>query len=191
MDIPHENFIAAFPPSRTAGNVTLKPLTLAGAIRLGERGVSLVRTVPRGQVVEAAWVLSGEPDLAKFCSRAKCGLAELSRAVEATLNDAFATFVKPAKAPPGKRRCVTPHGLGWPLELAEWLCAEYGWRWGEALDTPVATVHALAAASRQRRGERRGGMDYIERQYVADAKAGRVKWFTLDNRKDEAVLWQA
>lgn len=166
--------------------MTLKPLTLAGAIRLGERGVSLVRRVPSGQVVEAAFVLSGEPDLAKFCRRAKFGLADISRAVEAVLNDAFATYVKPAK-PKGSRRHLTPHGVGWPLELAEWLCAEYGWSWREALDTPVATVYALAAASRQRRGERKGGLDYLERQYVADAKAGRAKWIKIDSGKEEVA----
>ena len=187
MEIPHENHLAAFPPSSTAGNVTLKPLTLAGAIRLGERGVSLVRRVPRGQVVEAAFVLSGEPDIAKFCGRARFGLSELSRAVEAVLNDAFATYVKPAKPPAGARRSLTPQGVGWPLELAEWLCAEYGWSWREALDTPVATVYALMAASRQRRGVRKGGMDYLERQYVADAKAGRAKWIKIDSGKEEAV----
>lgn len=186
MEIPHENYLAAFPQPRAAGNVTLKPLTLAGAIRLGERGVSLVRRVPRGQLVEAAFVLSGESDLGQFCRRAKFGLTELSRAVEAVLNDAFATYVKPA-APKNARRHLTPHGLGWPLELAEWLCAEYGWSWREALETPVATVHALAAASRQRRGVRNAGMDYLERKYVADAKAGRVAWFSLDSGKEEAV----
>lgn len=187
MEIPHENYLAAFPPSRTAGNVTLRPLTLAGAIRLGERGVSLGRRVPRGQMVEAAFVLSGESDFVRFCRRTKCGLSELSRVVEDVLNDAFATYVKPGKAPSGTRRHLTPHGVGWPLELAEWLCAEYGWRFREALDTPVVTVYALVAASRQRRGMRKGGMDYLERQYVADAKAGRTKWIIFDSGKEEAV----
>ncbi len=183
MEIPPENHLAAFPPTRTAGNVELRPLTLAGAIRLGERGVSLRRRVPRGQLVEAAWVLSGDPDLGRFCRRTKCGLAELSRAVEAVLNDAFATYVKPAAAPEGERRRLTPHGLGWPLELAEWLCAEYGWSFREALDTPVATVYALAVASRQRRGGRNGGFDYVERLYAADVKAGRAKGFRLEDLK--------
>ena len=187
MEIPHENYFAAFPQPRIAGNVTLRPLTLAGAIRLGERGVSLVRRVPRGQVVEAAFVLSGESDFVRFCRRTKCGLSELSQAVEDVLNDAFATYVKPGKAPAGTRRQLTPHGVGWPLELAEWLCAEYGWSFREALETPVVTVHALVAASRQRRGARHGGLDYLERKYVADAKAGRAKWFTIDSRKEEAV----
>ena len=182
MEIPSEAIVAAFPPSRTAGNVTLKPLTLAGAIRLAARGVSLRRRVPRGEVVWAAFVLSGEPDLARFCRRARCGLAELSRAVEATLNEAFATYVKPA-ATKGATRHLTPHGLGWPLELAEWLCAEYGWGWRAALETPVATVYALAAACRQRHGGKNDGLDYLERAYAADVKAGRAKGFSFDDLK--------
>lgn len=183
MEIPSEAIVAAFPPSRTAGNVTLKPLTLAGAIRLAARGVSLRRRVPRGQVAEAAFVLSGEPDLARFCRRARCGLAELSRAVEGTLNEAFSTYVRPRAADAGATRHLTPHGLGWPLELAEWLCAEYGWGWRAALETPVATAWALAAASRQRHGGKHGGLDYLERAYAADVKAGRAKGFTFDDLK--------
>ena len=186
MDIPRENILAAFPPSRTAGNVTLRPLTLGGVIRLAQRGVSIDGRIPRDKVVETAFVLSGGDDFKRFCRRAKCGLKELCNAVETVLNDAFETFVKP-RAESGGVRHLTPHGLGWPLEYAEWLCAEYGWRWGEALETPVATVHALAAACRQRHGGRHGGFDYLERKYAADLKAGKVKPVTLDNGKEEAV----
>lgn len=187
MEIPREDWLAAFPPSRAAGNVKLKPLTLAGAIRLGERGISLSRRVPDGKVVEAAFVLSGGGDFARFCRRARCGLKELARAVEATLNDAFATYVRPCAEGRGKMKNLTPNGLGWPLELAEWLCGEYGWRWGEALETPVATTYALAAACRKRHGGRHAWLDYIERQYAADMKAGRAKALTLDGRKEDAA----
>ena len=75
---------------------------------------------------------------------------------------------------------ATPYGLGWPLELAESLCAEYGWRWQEALDTPVVTVWALVAAARQRKGGRHGGIDYIERWYSGEVKAGRAKPLAID-----------
>lgn len=187
MEIPREDWLAAFPPSRAAGNVTLKPLTLAGAIRLGERGIPISRRVPEGKVAEAAFVLSGGGDFARFCRRARCGLKELARAVEATLNDAFSTYVRPYVAGGGAVRNLTPNGLGWPLELAEWLCAEYGWRWGEALETPVVTVYALAAACRKRNGGRHAWLDYIERQYSADLKAGRAKALALDGGKKEAA----
>ena len=186
MDIPRENILAAFPPSRTAGNVTLRPLTLGGVIRLAQRGVSIDGRIPRDKVVETAFVLSGGDDFKRFCKRAKCGLKELCNAVETVLNDAFETFVKPRAESDGVEH-LTPHGLGWPLEDAEWLCAEYGWRWGEALETPVATVHALAAACRQRHGGRHGGFDYLERKYREDVKAGRVRPFTLDDLGGKVV----
>ena len=50
MDIPHENYLAAFPQPRTAGNVTLKPLTLAGAIRelLGSGKIFGAQILPEG-----------------------------------------------------------------------------------------------------------------------------------------------
>lgn len=180
MDVPRENVIAAFPPSVKAGNVVLRPLTLGGAIRLAERGISTNVRVPKDRLFDAAFVLSGEADLKRFLRRAKCGLQELSNAVENVLNTAYETFVKPSSTGGGVGH-ATPHGLGWPLEFAEWLCAEYGWSWKDALDTPVATVYALAAACRQRNGGRHAGLDYIERKYRADIKAGRAKPFTIDN----------
>ena len=178
MALPVEDYIAAFPPSRTAGNVTLRPLTLGGAIRLSREGVDCGAAVSRKLVLRAAFVLSGAEDYRRFLRRAKCGLQELCNAVEKTLNDAFETFVKPAESQ-GATKSLTPHGLGWPLELAECLCGEYGWRWREALDTPVATCWALVAACRQRHNAQRGGLDYVERQYAADLKAGRAKGVRL------------
>jgi hypothetical protein len=184
---PVENAIAAFPPARRAGRAVLRALTLGGAVRLGAEGVDCGKAVPRDKLVRAAFVLSGEEDFGRFAGRLKCGLAELSAAVEGVLNDAFSTWIRPA-AEKGGVVHLTPHGLGWPLELAEWLCAEYGWGWREAIDTPVATVWALAAACRQRNGGAHAGLDYIERRYREDVKAGRVKGVKVfDTGKEEAV----
>ena len=178
--------MAAFPPSRRAGNVVLRPLTLAGAVRLGEIGVDCGEPVARDKLMEVAFILSGGREWRRFLRQAKCGLSELSRAVEAVLNDAFATFVKPMPAKGGTIH-LTPHGLGWPIEYAEWLCAEYGWGWGEALQTPVATVYALEAAARQRNGGSHGGLDYNQRRYAAELKAGTAPPVRLDNGKEMAV----
>ncbi len=43
------------------------------------------------------------------------------------------------------------------------------------LSPPSRFVFALAAACRQRHGGKHAGLDYIERQYREDLKAGRVK----------------
>ena len=197
---PRENLLAAFPPSRTAGNVTLRPLTLAGMARLGAEGVDCGAAVPRDKALRAAFILSGgrddarpshgDRDWRRFLKRTRCGLQQLLNAVEATLNDAFATYVKPlGKAADQVEAAVAaPRGLGAPLELAEWLCAEYGWSWREALETPVATVYALAAAAHKRNGGKFAGMDYCQRQYAQDVKAGRAKARSpFDSGTEEAV----
>ena len=183
--LPRENVIAAFPPSVKAGNVVLRPLTLGGAIRLAERGISTGARVPKDKLFAAAWILSStvpsassptgvDKDLRRFLRKAKCGLQELSNAVEDVLNTAYATFIKPNPENGAHQNELTPSGLGWALEFAEWLCAEYGWSWQTALDTPVATVYALAAASRARHGGKHGAPDYIERQFLEDVKAGKA-----------------
>jgi len=174
MTLPVENYIAAFPPSFKAGNVVLRPLTLAGAIKLSQEGVDCGKAVPRGLVIQAAFILSGETNYKRFLRRMKCGLQELCNAVERVLNSAFTTFVKPAVDKNAPQE-VTPHGVGWALELVEFLCGEYGWSFRDALETPVVTAWALVTASRQRHCAPKGDFDYIERQYEADLKAGRAK----------------
>ena len=200
--LPRENVIAAFPPSVKAGNVVLRPLTLGGAIRLAERGISTGARVPKDKLFVAAWILSeggrcggsegcagsasrtsstsstfstSSTSLRRFLRRAKCGLQQLSNAVEEVLNTAYETYVAPKPENGKQLNELTPSGLGWALELSEWLCAEYGWSWRDALETPVATAYALIAAARARHGGKHGAPDYIERQFLADVKAGKAK----------------
>ena len=186
MTIPRENWIAAFPPVERAGNVTLGALTLGGAIRLAREGVDCQRAISREDLFKTAFVLAGEADYRKFLRRARCGLQELSKAVATVLNTAFETRVKAAKSPEAKGHVghLTPHGIGWTLEYAEWLCAEYGWSWETAIETPLVTVLALVAAHRQRNGGKTGGLDYIEKKYAASL---RKKKAAVDKGKEEAV----
>ena len=161
--LPIENVIAAFPPSVKAGNVTLRPLSIGGAIRLAEKGIDVTKTpVPKDKLFAAAFVLSGAKDLKRFLRRAKCGLKELADAVEDVLNQAFATHIPPMQEKDAPAQ-LTPSGLGWAIVLVEWLCAEYGWSFDEALATPVCLALALQAAARVRHGGKHGGPDYVER----------------------------
>ena len=175
MTVPCENIFAAFPVSHRAGNATLGPMTLCQAILLGAFDVPLeIRfPVPADKVVVAAMLLSpawrsadrlpDDRDFRRFAKDLKADLEELAKAVESARAFALSTYVKPPKPPPGARVRTTPHGCGWPLEVAEYLCGEYGWSWREALATPVVTAFALVAASRQRHGDEPGGFDYVER----------------------------
>ena len=163
MPLPIENVIAAFPPSVKAGNVTLHPLSIGGAIRLAEIGVDAKKTpVPKDRLFAAAFVLSGEKDLKRFLRRARCGLKELENAVEDVLNQAFSTFIPPMQQKDAPAQ-LTPDGLGWPLELAGFICAEYGRTFEYALATPVCRAFALQAVSRVLHGGKHGGPDYVER----------------------------
>ena len=175
MTVPVENYFAAFPASYRAGNVTVGPMTLGQAIMLGAFDVPLAADVPipadkltiAAMLLTAEWRavdhLPDEKDFKRFAKRLKADCKELKKAVEAARAFSFSTYVKPPPPPKGARINKGPHGYGWPLEVAEFLCGEYGWGWREALATPVVTAFALVAASRQRHGDEPGGFDYMER----------------------------
>lgn len=163
MCVPIENVIAAFPPTVKVGRFELRPLSIGGAIRLAEVGVDVTKTpVPKECLFAAAFVLSGATDYRRFLRSAKCGLSELANAVENVLGQAFSTRIPPMpqKDVPAQ---LTPSGIGWPLELAESLCAEYGWTFDHVLDMPLCRAFALQASARIRHGGKHGGPDYVER----------------------------
>ena len=178
MQIPVENVLAAYPPTRRVGALALGPLTLGGALALAALGVDFSKSrVETAKLPVAAAVLAGllSPEEAlhgdvRVASRAirrvvrlaDDDLSALEKAVEAVCNDAFATRIKPA-TPKDAPVSFTPHGLGWPLRLAEQLCADYGWSFDAALETPLARAWALDACARERHGGKHGDFDYIER----------------------------
>lgn len=183
MQFPIETVLAAYPPSRKVGKVTLGPLTVGGWFSLGALGIDPKKTVRPSQTALAAWVLSGHvvpgassPGASRAFTSFARGLKRLSNdlyeAVNMILDQAFKTYVPPLVENPVVQG--TPSGLGRPLEIAEFLCAEYGWSWDSALATPVSRAFALIAAARQRNGCKHGGPDYIER-------------IIIDSGKEEAV----
>lgn len=174
MEIPVENVLAAYPPARRAGRLVLQPLTLGGALALAALGVDFSKSrVETAKLPVVAAVLAGlispnaalhgEPRaLARAIRLVKPHLSAVSEAVEKVFNDAFATRIK-AAVPENAPISFTPHGLGWPLRLAEELCAEYGWSFDAALATPLSRAWALEACARERHGGRHGDFDYVER----------------------------
>lgn len=163
MQFPIENRIAFFPPSVRAGNIVLHPLSIGDAIRLDEIGVDVTKKpVPKDRLFAVAFVLSGKTEYRRFLRSAKCGLKELSNAVEEVLNTAFSTRIPP-QSDEHAPQSFTPSGLGWPLVLAEAMCAEYGMSFDAAVATPICRAFALQAAARVRNGGKHGGPDYVER----------------------------
>lgn len=177
LTVPVENQLAAFPPKERVGKLTLYPMTIAHAIALERLGVSLEdHHVPEKSVPLAALVLSSEiaqdptsftqADLARAVRLATKDLAAVSDAVDRICRVAFATFIRaaaPAQSGGVVVSFIGPHGLGWPLENAAALCEIYGWSWREAINTPLCTVGALLAASRQLNGGKHAGLDYMQR----------------------------
>lgn len=192
MTVPCENVFAAFPTSHRVGGVELGPMTLGQAIMLGAFDIPLAveMPVPADKLMIAALLLSkewraadhlpDERDFKRFAKRLKADGNELKEAVESVRAFAHSTYVEPPKPPASARKRTTPHGYGWPLEVAEFLCGEYGWSWRNALATPVVTAFALVAASRQRHGDEPGGLDYME----------RIKDREVAERKRRAALQQ-
>ena len=191
MTLPIENYLAAFPPVRTVRMgwlrrpVVLGPLTLGAAVMLDALGVNPCGTVAEKDTAIAAYVLTvtdfhvrpfdeNDTSFKSFSKRVKRRLKDLCKAVNETLHDGMATYVKPA---PDKNAVTstTPHGVGWWLSYAEALCDDYGWTWEVALKTPLATVFALATAHRERYRIDHGDSDYVERAYIALKKA-RGEW---------------
>ena len=157
--------------------VVLGPLTLGGAVMLDALGVNPRCTVAEKDAALVAYILyrgvspaqieDRKRDFKIFQKRVKRHLKDLCKAVNATLQDGFSTYVKPA---PEKNAVMstTPHGIGWWLSYAESLCDDYGWTWHTVLETPLATAFALAAAHRDRYRAGHGAPDYIERKYIKE-----------------------
>jgi len=166
---PPENARAFFPSPVSACGIALGPLTLAGAVRLAEIGVDACAPLNGADAYAAAFVLSGMEDFKAFKRRVSGRLEDVFEAVSKAFDDAFATYIKP-KPQKDAAISLTPNGLGWPLEIAEFLCAEYGWSFAEASATPVARAFALVAAARQRNGSGNAGFDYVEKMFAESMK---------------------
>lgn len=186
--LPIENYLAAYPTTATVAGVALQALTLARVIMIDALGVDIQGPLSGEDALVAAWVLSGGkveewksgkapfhhstiPPFNRFARLMQPRLSEVEKAVRAIRDDAFRCYVKPPKRETN-RISNTKTGAGWALDYAEGLCAEYGWSWCEALDTPLSAVFALAAAAIDRYGQRPNGMDYHQRMAAKESKHG-------------------
>ena len=188
--LPVETMLALFPGGtevcRTGrfAALRLRPFTLAHAAALEAWGCDLGANLDESRSLIAAWLLSKRPpevasamlDMERSAKeagrwvrgKAKC-VARISKAVNGHIVAAFKTYVAPKKD--GGCAYSAPRGFGWPLEIVEALCGEYGWSLDDALATPVATALALVSVARQRHGGENGGPDYYERIMIREINA--------------------
>ena len=194
MTLPVETIDALFVADERVGNAVLRPATLAHLAAMDALGVGVCGLVARKDALLAAWVLTLDYagcvravrdekwTLAAFKAWvAKCGCTadECFLAVNAVVAHAASTYV-PGAGGEGDGGSVysTPHGFGWPLEVAEFLCHEYGWDFARAMDEPLVRVYGLVNCARQRNGGRNGDFDYYERilqRQFKEAKAAAEK----------------
>ena len=155
----------------------LQPFTLAHAAALEAWGCDLGANLDDSHALIAAWLLSKRPpevasamrDMERSAKeagrwvrgKAKC-VARISKAVNGHIVAAFKDSGCAYSA---------PRGYGWPLEIVEALCGEYGWSVADAMATPVATALALVSVARQRHGGENGGPDYYERIMIREINA--------------------
>lgn len=185
MNLPIENYLAFFPATITVGMgwllrpVRLGPLTIGRAVLLDALGVDVRQPISDVDTAIVAYVLKGEAESRRFneneksfkafSRRVKRHLKPLAEAVNKICTDAFTTYVKPPKST-NNRISDTKTGAGWALDFAEALCADYGWSWETAANTPLATVFALSAAYLDRHDLRPNCMDYEQRKAAKERK---------------------
>lgn len=181
--LPVETTEALFPTPCAVGRLTLRPMTLAHAALLETAGADMARGVTPDSILLFAWVLAMDgaevrrvaasadrvPAFRAWCERHDPDPYALAEAVCRAVRTAFAAFVPPEAEGGGETVFASAKGFGWPLEIAECLCHEYGWTLDAALDTPLATAYALVNCARQRNGGRNGGPDYYGRIQMAEA----------------------
>lgn len=181
--LPKETRLALFParshvcrlgPFR---RLELRVPTLADAAVMECLGVELLSgTLPDGEALVAAWVLSITPERAakaangdvrgarRFVKRLARHIPAVSSIVNAMVEDAFLPFVPPKAEENGwKVDDGLPDGYGWPLEMAEALCGLYGWTFDYAMAMPLQRAVAMMSVARSRKGAAAGGPDYYNR----------------------------
>lgn len=182
--LPFETRLALFPRRALVvrlgilRRLRLFPVTLARAAAMEAIGCGFLDgEMLGGRALLAAWVLSlpdGEVERAAsydmagasgFVASLKGHTAAVEYAVNVLASEAVLPFIPP-KSENGDAQIMDdglPNGCGWPLEMAEALCAHYGWSFDEAMQTTVQRACALIAIGRIREGGSHGGPDYYER----------------------------
>ena len=189
--LPVETRLALFPRPRKLRlgmfrSITLHPLTLerAAAMEIFECGL-LGGRLSDAKSLLAAWILSVDereiPRIAdgdvrgakRFVRSLKGSVALVSFAVGVFLAEAVLPLIPPKDD--GTSQSINddglPRGCGWPLEMAEALCAHYGWSFEYAMKVEVQRAAALLAVGRTRTGCGLGGPDYYDRIRVERFRA--------------------
>lgn len=195
--LPFETILAVSPPSAEVKlglfrTLRLRPMTLTHAVAMEAFGCSLDGNLDDSHSLIAAWILSrdsreltdviidsAKPAAARRMVRFVRAVAKKTRDVRDAVNRhveiSFKTYVQGRRADRGSQLMASgPEGFGWPLEIAEHLCGEYGWSFDQAMNVPVARALALVSVGRIRLGGESGGPDYYQRIEIENLKKSRA-----------------
>ena len=182
---PVEMAAAFFPFPAKCGEVVMHPPTLAHVAALNMVGCYWDKDSANEETaILAAWILSHDSEnLSEVFTDAdgvnfnvwlatrKPNGADLVGAVSSLLNIAFSPIVEGS----GKnfKMNMMPSGYGWPLEIAERACADYGWTFAQAIHTPLVQIFALSACRAKRNGKE-AGPDYYARRFIGEIKKAKA-----------------
>ena len=181
--LPFETKLALFPRRALVvrlgmfRSIRLHPVTLGRAAVMEMFDCGLLNgRLNASQALLAAWILSVDEDRvadiangnmaggSSFVKRLGGSVAKVAHAVNVLVGEAMLPFIPPKKEDGAVEiDDGLPKGNGWPLEIAEALCAHYGWGFDEVLRIEVQKALALIAVSRQRNSGGSGGPDYYDR----------------------------
>lgn len=193
--LPFETRLALFPRRALVvrlglfRRIRLHPVTIGRAAAMELFGCGLLNgKLDPAQSLLAAWILSVREDRVKgvangdvkggaaFVKSLGGHVAKVAHAVNVLVGEAMLPFIPP-KAEEGVVELIDdglPKGNGWPLEVAEAICAHYGWNFDEVMNIEVQRALALIAVGRQRNGGGSGGPDYYDRIRLERWKAAGI-----------------
>lgn len=191
--LPFETILAVSPPSAEVKigifrKLRLRPMTLTHAVAMYTFGCDIDHELDKPQALIGAWILAQDEKelyrklvdglsnraikkISSFIRRCALKADDILTAVNRQIEIGFKTYVPPKRTAEGAQILQSENqGYGWPLEMAEHLCGEYGWSFEDAMNTPVAQVMALVSVGRIRIGGEAGGPDYWQRREIEELK---------------------
>lgn len=192
--LPFETKLALFPRRALVvrlgmfRSIRLHPVTLGRAAVMEMFDCGLLNgRLNASQALLAAWILSVDEDRvadiangdmaggSSFVKSLGGSVAKVTHAVNVLVGEAMLPFIPPKKEDGAVEiDDGLPKGNGWPLEITEALCANYGWGFDEVLRIEVQKALALIAVSRQRNGGGSGGPDYYDRIRIEQWKKAGI-----------------
>jgi hypothetical protein len=174
---PPEMFRAFFPSSHAVKGALLHAPTLAHIVMMSK--LQCLIDMDEHNAIIAAYVLSfpstelgldivDADRFALWMSKHGCAPDELKAAVSDLISTSLrAAVFDESKSKKQSDAATIPTGYGWPLEVAEKICFEYGWNIDTVKHMPICVLFGLIACGAKRNGKE-NGPSYYERMALPE-----------------------